>query len=661
MALKYGGRKLSFDVLSGDFGSMDDFDDEEEETVFRRSISDSFSRRNNGAGGEEDSLISSNKPNKRKKKTKSKKKKKLIEISNKEDNLIKEEEQLIDSFNVADVKEEEEEEPITEKRVDAVFDEHRSKSNGIGLDYQSYSIQTVICEEVRVSEKQNGSGIRTVHQISEKDYQILNGDRHHPMVEVRRRSITGSDSLDESMVVNSESGNNIVKEENKSELSSSGKLRSETSGGYVTKLEKGESLDWKQLITENPDFSSKEKSPLKYFIGEIYSGNSLRGTTTLGNEKERERVYDTIFRLPWRCELIIDVGYFVCLDSFLSLLTIMPARILMTFWRFINTRQFQRPSAAELSDFSCLIVLACGVTLLQQADISLIYHMIRGQGTIKLYVVYNVLEIFDKLCQNFGGDVLQCMFSSAKGFASSSPENTDFWLWRFISDQALTVVASIVHSFVLLAQAITLSTCIVSHNNALLALLVSNNFAEIKSNVFKRFSKDNIHSLVYFDSIERFHISAFILFVLAQNLLEAEGPWFGSFLSNALLVFVCEMIIDIIKHSFIAKFNEIKPTAYSEFLEDLCKQTLNILPEDGKKNLTFVPLAPACVVIRVLTPVYAAHLPYGPLPWRLLWIFLLSAMTYVMLASLKMMVGMGLHKHATWYVNRCQRRKLHSD
>ncbi|KAK8537376.1 hypothetical protein V6N12_043541 [Hibiscus sabdariffa] len=46
-------------------------------------------------------------------------------------------------------------------------------------------------------------------------------------------------------------------------------------------------------------------------------------------------------------------------------------------------------------------------------------------------------------------------------------------------------------------QAITLSTCIVAHNNALFALLVSNNFAEIKGNVFKRFSKDNTHSLAY--------------------------------------------------------------------------------------------------------------------------------------------------------------------
>ncbi|KAL2518672.1 Protein POLLEN DEFECTIVE IN GUIDANCE 1 [Abeliophyllum distichum] len=114
---------------------------------------------------------------------------------------------------------------------------------------------------------------------------------------------------------------------------------------------------------------------------------------------------------------------------------------------------------------------------------------------------------------------------------------------------------------------------------------------------------------------------AFVLFVLAQNILEAEGPWFESFHFNAFVVYVCEVMIDIIKHSFIAKFNDIKPIAFSEFLEDLCKQTQNIQTENGKKNLTFVPLAPACEVIRVLRPVYAAHLPYSPLAWRLFGFF----------------------------------------
>nr|KYP69647.1 Protein TAPT1 isogeny [Cajanus cajan] len=439
------------------------------------------------------------------------------------------------------------------------------------------------------------------------------------------------------------------------------KATNEPDRNVATKLETVESLDWKRLMADDPNYVfSVDKSPVAYFLEEMHNGNSLRSTTTLGNEKEREKVYDTIFRLPWRCELLIDVGFFVCFDSFLSLLTVMPARIMMTIWRLLKTRQFKRLSTMEISDFGCFLIMSSGVVLLQRTDISLIYHMIRGQGTIKLYVVYNVLEIFDKLCQSFNGDVLQTLFLSAEGLANCPPESMRFWIWRFVSDQALAVAASnILH----LSQAITLSTCIVAHNNALLALLVSNNFAEIKSNVFKRYSKDNVHSLVYFDSVERFHISSFILFVLAQNILEAEGPWFESFLVNILLVYVCEMIIDIIKHSFIAKFNDIKPIAYSEFLEDLCKQTLNMQTEGAKKNLTFVPLAPACVVIRVLTPVYAANLPPNPLPWRLFWVLLFSAMTYVMLTSLKVLIGMGLQKHAYWYVNRCRRKNhhLHAD
>ncbi|KAI4382800.1 hypothetical protein MLD38_008714 [Melastoma candidum] len=399
----------------------------------------------------------------------------------------------------------------------------------------------------------------------------------------------------------------------------------------MNRLETAESLDWRHLMAEE---FVVQKSPLRYFMDEMGSGNSLRSTTTLGNEKERERVYDTIFQLPWRCEMLINVGVFVCFDSFLSLLTIMPTRIVMLLWRILFTRQLTRPTAAELSDFGCFIVLASELPCWRgQFDLS---HD-PGQGTIKLYVVYNVLEIFDKLCQSFGGDVLQTLFNSAEVLASCTQENARTCTARYFSDLALAVAASniLYCPFVyLISSAITLSTCIVAHNNALLAMLVSNNFAEIKSNVFKRFSKDNIHSIVYYDSIERFHISAFVLFVLAQNILEAEGPWFESFIFNALMVFFCEITIDTIKHSFIAKFNDIKPIVYSEFLEDLCKQVLNT-QTDLKKNLTFVPLAPACVVIRVLTPVYAVLLLHHSLPWKLLWALLLVFITFMMLASLK--------------------------
>ncbi|KAK1645093.1 hypothetical protein QYE76_062898 [Lolium multiflorum] len=454
--------------------------------------------------------------------------------------------------------------------------------------------------------------------------------------------------------------------------------------GVLKKLEKDESLDWEKFIKENSNIlgevERRDNSPFRYFIGELYSGNSLRSTIAVGNDKKRQRVYNTMFHVPWRCERLIVAGFFVCLDSFLSLLTIMPARIVMTVWRVLKTRQFLRPNAADLSDYGCFIVLALGVASLQMIDISLIYHVIRGQGTIKLYVVYNVLEIFDKLCQSFGEDVLQVLFNSAEGLSTCSTDNATFELMRFLLDEAIAVVAFdilccklcyficicslgllLVHSFVLLAQAITLSTCIIAHNNALLALLVSNNFAEIKSNVFKRVSKENLHNLVYYDIIERFHITAFLLFVLAQNILEAEGPWFDSFLINASLVFMCEVLIDAIKHSFLAKFNEIKPVAYSEFLEDLSKQILNEQTDDRQKDLTFIPLAPACVVIRVLTPVYATLLPSGPFIWRIFWILLWSILTYFILAIFKILVGLVLRCLAGWYINLRLTRKQHVD
>ncbi|KAL9329299.1 hypothetical protein ACSQ67_004302 [Phaseolus vulgaris] len=452
-----------------------------------------------------------------------------------------------------------------------------------------------------------------------------------PLEELRQRSVKGGESLGNSVVTAVDAGD--VKEVSSVAEATSGTAESSElkrvleddsiyEDAYDVVREGENIMLWPVFMLYNI-FSAK-KSPVLYFFEKVYYGNSVWSTTTIGDEKGRERVYDTIFRLPWRCELLIDVGFFVCFNSFLSLLTVMPTRMLMTIWRLLKTRKFNRPSTIEFSDFGCFLILVCGVTVLQQIGIPcLIYHMIRGQATIKLYVIYNVLEIASQnLCDQVN------MHDMKDG------------------------------NF-----AITLSACIVSHYNALPALLVSNNFAEIKSYVFKGYSKDNVHSMVYSDSVERFHISACILFVLAQNILEAEGPWFISFISNILLVYLFEMAIDVIKHSFIAKFNNISPIAYSEFLEVLCKQTLHVQTEDAKKKLTFVPLAPACVVIRVLAPVYAAKLPYNSLSRRLSWILLFSAITYIMLTSLKVLIGMVLQKHARWYVNRCQRRKhhLHAD
>ena len=47
---------------------------------------------------------------------------------------------------------------------------------------------------------------------------------------------------------------------------------------------------------------------------------------------------------------------------------------------------------------------------LQLLDMSQIYHKIRGQEMIKLYVIISMVEIFDRLLTSFGQDVLDSLY-----------------------------------------------------------------------------------------------------------------------------------------------------------------------------------------------------------------------------------------------------------
>jgi hypothetical protein len=38
------------------------------------------------------------------------------------------------------------------------------------------------------------------------------------------------------------------------------------------------------------------------------------------------------------------------------------------------------------------------------------------------------------------------------------------------------------------------------------------------------------------------------------------------------MIVMCEVLVDVIKHAFLAKFNEVKPAVYGGFLQSLCWQ-----------------------------------------------------------------------------------------
>jgi hypothetical protein len=162
------------------------------------------------------------------------------------------------------------------------------------------------------------------------------------------------------------------------------------------------------------------------------------------------------------------------------------------------------------------------------------------------------------------------------------------------------------HAAILFYQVITLNVAVNSYSNALLTLLMSNMFVEIKSTVFKKFEKDNIFQLTCADVVERFQLWLMLLIIGLRNIVEVGGisitgaaqaaaevvknstvplrnnsilpmsftilpNWTGEVLSPFLLVLGSEMIVDWLKHAYISKFNNVKPALYQKFLDVLAK------------------------------------------------------------------------------------------
>ena len=242
---------------------------------------------------------------------------------------------------------------------------------------------------------------------------------------------------------------------------------------------------------------------------------------------------------------------------------------------------------------------------LMNLDASRMYHFIRAQSAMKLYVIYNVLEVLDRLLSALGQDIFECLFSSETLSRNSSGRSKIMLpLGMFL----LALVYNVAHAITLFYQVITLNVAVNAYSNALLSLLISNQFVEIKSSVFKRFEKENMFQLTCADIVERFQLWVMLVIIGMRNIVEVGGlsvpgagtemggedgsgsiplhsasvlpasftilpSWLlsGAVLSPFLIVIGSEMIVDWIKHAYINKFNNIKPNFYSRILDILCK------------------------------------------------------------------------------------------
>ena len=389
----------------------------------------------------------------------------------------------------------------------------------------------------------------------------------------------------------------------------------------------------------------------------------------------RERVFDIIWHIPLEFERLNFYGGMLCMDATLGVVTSLPVRVVCQTARLImspalgvvsavgtlvspspstktkggtkgstigspgSRRRFNNPGDStggrttsrkrrtwgfhpyareHLSDSLWLFMLLAAFAAVKLVDVSVVYHYIRGQEVIKLYLACSVLECFDKLCCAFNCHVLDALQNSVYILVNTAQEDCSTAelinaTFQLAFDAALTLAATCAHAMIMLTHAVTLSVAINSHTNAMLLVLISNNFGEIKSHIFKKMDAAKLFSVARLDIVERVHLSICLVFVAAQRVTAAgsvAGGLTRKMLKDSLMVLSSEIVVDVFKHAFMSKFNNIRPRVYRGFLRQLCREHVKLAQSYRLHRVVgFVPLAPAAVLMKVLPDLYRTLFP----------------------------------------------------
>ncbi|XP_032128946.1 transmembrane anterior posterior transformation protein 1 homolog isoform X2 [Sapajus apella] len=307
-----------------------------------------------------------------------------------------------------------------------------------------------------------------------------------------------------------------------------------------------------------------ELSLLRFLSAELTRGYFLEHNEAKYTER-RERVY-TCLRIPRELEKLMVFGIFLCLDAFLYVFTLLPLRVFLALFRLLTLpcyglrdRRLLQP--AQVCDILKGVILVICYFMMHYVDYSMMYHLIRGQSVIKLYIIYNMLEVADRLFSSFGQDILDALYWTA-----TEPKE---------------------------------------RKRAHIG------FVEIKGSVFKKFEKNNLFQMSNSDIKERFTNYVLLLIVCLRNM--EQFSWNPDHLwvlfPDVCMVIASEIAVDIVKHAFITKFNDITADVYSEYRASLAfdlvssrqKNAYTDYSDSVARRMGFIPLPLAVLLIRVVT------------------------------------------------------------
>ncbi|XP_047221693.1 transmembrane anterior posterior transformation protein 1 homolog [Girardinichthys multiradiatus] len=407
----------------------------------------------------------------------------------------------------------------------------------------------------------------------------------------------------------------------------------------------------KDGITDTPGFHDKnggdrdrkgnlsDLSLVRFITTELTRGYFLEHNEAKYTER-REKVY-TCLRIPKELEKLMTFGFFLCLDAFLYMFTLLPLRVILALLRLLTVpccglggSRLLQP--AQVCDVLKGFIMVLCYSMMSYVDYSMMYHLIRGQSVIKLYIIYNMLEVADRLFSSFGQDILDALYWTA-----TEPKEKKRAHIGVIPHFLMAVLYVFLHAILIMVQATTLNVAFNSHNKSLLTIMMSNNFVEIKGSVFKKFEKNNLFQMSNSDIKERFTNYILLLIVCLRNM--EQFSWnpdhFWVLFPDVVMVITSEVAVDVVKHAFITKFNDISADVYGEYRASLAfdlvssrqKNAYTDYSDSVSRRMGFIPLPLALLLIRVVTSSVKIQ---GSLSFMCVLLFYLGMITLKVLNSI---------------------------
>uniref|UniRef100_A0A8K9XKG5 Transmembrane anterior posterior transformation 1b n=1 Tax=Oncorhynchus mykiss TaxID=8022 RepID=A0A8K9XKG5_ONCMY len=365
----------------------------------------------------------------------------------------------------------------------------------------------------------------------------------------------------------------------------------------------------KKKVQKDKKRSLSDLSLARFMGAELTRGYFLEHNEAKYTER-RERVY-TCLRIPKELEKLMLFGFFLCLDAFLYVFTLLPLRVLLALVHLLTLpccglsgSPLLQP--AQVCDVLKGVIMVLCYIMMSYVDYSMMYHLIRGQSVIKLYIIYNMLEVADRLFSSFGQDILDALYWTA-----TEPKEKKRAHIGVVPHFLMAVLYVFLHAILIMVQATTLNVAFNSHNKSLLTIMMSNNFVEIKGSVFKKFEKNNLFQMSNSDIKERFTNYVLLLIVCLRNM--EQFSWNPDHLwvlfPDVVMVIASEVTVDVVKHAFITKFNDITADVYGEYRASLAfdlvssrqKNAYTDYSDSVSRRMGFIPLPLALLLIRVVT------------------------------------------------------------